>query len=152
MVRQVLEELELDPSALSLEITETTLMEDLPGTTKALEDLKSVGVRLTIDDFGTGYSSLSYLKQLPVDCLKLDQSFVRHVESGPDHAIAGMVIDLAHTLGLEIVAEGIETRQQLETLCALGCDVGQGFHLGRPAPSEEIDITERSTRAARSRC
>jgi diguanylate cyclase (GGDEF)-like protein len=142
LVHEVLDDVALDPSALSLEITETTLMEDLPGTTKALRELKKVGVRLTIDDFGTGYSSLSYLKQLPVDSLKLDQSFVRHVQSGPDLAIVEMVINLAHTLGLEIVAEGIETPEQLETLRRLGCDIGQGFHLGRPLPSQEIRLAE----------
>jgi EAL domain-containing protein (putative c-di-GMP-specific phosphodiesterase class I) len=143
LVRAALSDAGLDASSLSLEITETTLMEDLPGTTRVLGDLKDVGVKLTIDDFGTGYSSLSYLRNLPVDSLKLDQSFVRHVESGPDRAIAEMVINLAHTLGLETVAEGIETSEQLKTLCVLGCDVGQGYHLGRPVPSDEIEISDR---------
>ena len=139
MVEAVLQETDLPPELLSLEITEDCLMEDEVEIRKTLADLKRVGVRLAIDDFGTGYSSLSYLKNLPVDTLKLDQSFVRNVaEGGPDRAIAEMVMRLGQTLGLRTVAEGIETERQLQTMQSLGCDVGQGFLLGRPVPSEQL--------------
>jgi diguanylate cyclase (GGDEF)-like protein len=139
VVESALAEAGLDPRSLSLEITETCLMEDATDIRRTLRALKDVGVRLAIDDFGTGYSSLSYLRHLPVDTLKLDQSFVRNVaEEGPDHAIASMVMGLGRTLGLKTVAEGIETARQLQTLRALGCDVGQGFLLGRPVPPDEL--------------
>jgi EAL domain-containing protein (putative c-di-GMP-specific phosphodiesterase class I) len=118
-------------------------MEDAVDIRHALESLKKVGVQLAIDDFGTGYSSLAYLRNLPVDTLKLDQSFVRHVDQdGPDRAIAEMVMGLGRTLGLRTVAEGIETTPQLQTMQSLRCDVGQGFLLGRPVPPEQLDPRE----------
>jgi EAL domain-containing protein (putative c-di-GMP-specific phosphodiesterase class I) len=142
-VEAALEETGLDAVALSLEITETSLVEDAVDIQDSLQGLRDVGVRVSIDDFGTGYSSLSYLSKLPVDTLKLDQSFVRHVaEDGSDRAIAEMVMSLGRTLGLRTVAEGIETDQQLRTLQALGCDVGQGFLLGRPVPSGDLVLDD----------
>ena len=133
----------LDPGSLSLEITESCLMEDALDIHNLLQDLKDVGVQLAIDDFGTGYSSLAYLRNLPVDTLKLDQSFVRNLgPGGPDRAIAEMVMGLGHTLGLRTVAEGIETPGQLRTLRQLGCDVGQGFLLGRPSPPDQVLLTD----------
>ena len=139
LVEAALDETGLPPERLSLEITESFLLEDAVEIRKSLADLKGVGVRLAVDDFGTGYSSLSYLKDLPVDTLKLDQSFVRNVAvAGPDRAIAEMVMRLGQTLGLRTVAEGIETDRQLETMQRLGCDVGQGYFLGRPVPSADL--------------
>lgn len=133
----------LEASSLSLEITETSLMEDGHDIRDALRELKQVGVRLAIDDFGTGYSSLAYLRDLPVNTLKLDQSFVRNVSAGgADRAIAEMVMGLGHTLGLRTVAEGIETASQLRTMRELGCEIGQGFLLGRPVPPEEVVLTD----------
>ncbi|MDQ1674160.1 MAG: hypothetical protein QOC98_2722, partial [Frankiaceae bacterium] len=143
VVERALGEAGLEAASLVLEITETCLMEDAVDIRHALESLKKVGVQLAIDDFGTGYSSLAYLRNLPVDTLKLDQSFVRHVDQdGPDRAIAEMVMGLGRTLGLRTVAEGIETTPQLQTMQSLRCDVGQGFLLGRPVPPEQLDPRE----------
>jgi EAL domain-containing protein (putative c-di-GMP-specific phosphodiesterase class I) len=110
----------------------------LPGPFhEVLEDLKALGVRLAIDDFGTGYSSLTYLKRFPVDELKVDQAFVAGLLSDPeDAAIVAAVINLAHTLGLAAVAEGVENAAQVAQLCRLGCDIGQGYHFGRPVPAD----------------
>jgi EAL domain-containing protein (putative c-di-GMP-specific phosphodiesterase class I) len=103
------------------------------------DKLKAQGVQISIDDFGTGYSSLSYLKKLPIDSLKIDRSFVRDIpEDRDDVEIASTIITMARGLGLGVVAEGIETREQLEFLKALGCDRGQGYFLVRPQPAEQI--------------
>ncbi len=104
-----------------------------------LSALKSLGVRISIDDFGTGYSSLSYLKRFPVDALKLDRSFVKDLpEDTDDAAIARAVIILAHSLGLDVIAEGVETQTQLAFLAANGCDVAQGYYLSRPIPPAQF--------------
>jgi EAL domain-containing protein (putative c-di-GMP-specific phosphodiesterase class I) len=96
-----------------------------------------MGVRISIDDFGTGYSSLSYLQRLPIDELKIDRSFVQRLGHGPTGAIVGSIVDLAHAIGLSVVAEGIETEDQLALLRHLGCDLGQGFLLARPQPGPD---------------
>ena len=128
----------LEPSHLTLEITESVLMQDLVATTQALRQLKGLGVRLAIDDFGTGYSSLSYLKRFAVDTLKVDRSFVERLgQDRQDSAIVGTVITLAKTLSLSVTGEGIETAEQLAELRALGCDQGQGFYFTRPLPVVE---------------
>ena len=122
---------------VTLEITETLLMHDTPQTIRTLHDLRDLGVALAIDDFGTGYSSLSYLRRLPVTVLKLDRSFVRELDSDREGStIVAAVVDLAHALGLEIVAEGAETVGHVEELIALGCDLVQGFHLSPPVPPQ----------------
>jgi diguanylate cyclase (GGDEF)-like protein len=129
----------LPPDRLVLEITESVLMEDVERSVRSLELLKSIGIRLAIDDFGTGHSSLSYLRQLPVDILKIDRSFVSELGGASDrHTIAGVVVSLGRSLGLRTVAEGVEEPGQLSALRAAGCDDAQGFLLSRPAPAERI--------------
>jgi diguanylate cyclase (GGDEF)-like protein len=137
-VARALETYRLDPGRLELEITESLLMQHTRDTMDLLEELSEIGVRLVLDDFGTGYSSLSYLKRLPVHALKVDQSFVRGVTTNAhDAAIATAIIVLAHNLGLTVVAEGVETREQMEFLCDRGCDELQGFLFGTPfAPDD----------------
>jgi diguanylate cyclase (GGDEF)-like protein/PAS domain S-box-containing protein len=138
-VRDVLAETGLDPSRLCLEITESVLMDDVQSSIDALLDLKALGVRLAIDDFGTGYSSLSYLRRFPVDVVKLDRSFVAGL--GVDSAataIVAAVVNLAHALGILVVAEGVETEAQLVALRALRCDRAQGYYWNRPLPAGEL--------------
>ncbi len=138
-VEQVLESLQLPPFSLKLEITESNLMENITYATGLLEQLKALKIRLLIDDFGTGYSSLSYLQQLPVDTLKIDRSFVQNIQVGnKDFEIAKTIINLAHSLGLEVVAEGIETSHQLEILAQLGCEFGQGYLFSPPLVDTEV--------------
>ena len=138
-VRSVLDETGLDPSALTLEITETTIMRDTDANTRILERLKDVGVRISIDDFGTGYSSLSYLRQFPIDSLKIDRSFITRVsESAQSGALIHTLIQLGKALGIETLAEGIEEKQQLSRLQREHCDSGQGFLLARPLGPEAV--------------
>jgi EAL domain-containing protein (putative c-di-GMP-specific phosphodiesterase class I) len=138
-VARALREAGLAPAWLKLEITEGVIMQDVEATIKTLWQLKELGVQLAIDDFGTGYSSLSYLQRFPLDILKIDQSFVETlgVDSRGD-TIVSAVIDLAHALGLRVVAEGVETAQQLQILRSLGCDLAQGFLFSRPLPAAQI--------------
>jgi diguanylate cyclase (GGDEF)-like protein/PAS domain S-box-containing protein len=125
---------------LELEITETTLMQDIDETRDKLEEIAAMGVRLAIDDFGTGYSSLSYLKRFPVHKLKVDQSFVRDLTIDPeDAAIVTAIIGLARSLGLDTLAEGVETREQLDVLLGLGCEKFQGYLFSRPLPPTCVD-------------
>ena len=106
---------------------------------RTMEKLKTMGMRLAIDDFGTGYSSLNRLKEFPVDRLKIDQSFIRNVtDNNNDAAITSTVIQLGHTLNLRVIAEGAETREQIEFLAAQGCDEVQGYYFSRPLPAEEF--------------
>ena len=140
-VSLALQESELEPSSLILEITEGTLLEDTQVSEAVLGELKALGVRLAIDDFGKKYSSLSYLMRLPVNILKLDRSFVEDLgEAHKNTIIVKMVISLAHSLGLEVVGEGVKSAKQLEYLREMGCDLAQAVHLARPLPSEEIDL------------
>jgi diguanylate cyclase (GGDEF)-like protein/PAS domain S-box-containing protein len=138
-VRDVLAETGLDPSRLCLEITESVLMDDVVSSIEALLDLKDLGVRLAIDDFGTGYSSLSYLRRFPVDVVKLDRSFIAGLGVDPAAtAIVAAVVNLAHALGIVVVAEGVETEAQLVALRALRCDRAQGYYWNRPLPADEL--------------
>lgn len=127
-----------DPRRLTLEITESALMDDARGALLVLQALKDLGVSLAIDDFGTGYSSLAYLQRFPLDVLKVDKRFVDGLgdPGGPD--IVGAVVGLAHALGLEVVAEGVETERQAEELRRLGCDFAQGYLFSRPLPAAEV--------------
>jgi diguanylate cyclase (GGDEF)-like protein len=138
-VERALEDTGLRPHLLELEITESTLMEHAEDTLEALDRLRSLGVRLAIDDFGTGYSSLAYLKRFPVDVVKVDRSFVRDVpHDADDAAIVKGIIALAHSLRLEVVAEGVETEAQLEFLRAQACDMLQGYYLSMPVPADQF--------------
>ncbi len=138
-VAAILEACQLDPAALTLEITESVAMQNTEATIARLGALKALGVRLAIDDFGTGYSSLSYLQRFPIDILKIDRAFVKGIaENDDDEALAHTIVQLARTLRLQTVAEGIETYEQLERLRALGCDYGQGYYFARPMPGEQL--------------
>ena len=119
-------------------------MADPEASIAVLWGLRRVGVRLSVDDFGTGYSSLAYLKRLPVDEVKLDKSFVLNMTGDADDAaIVRSTIELAHNLGLQLVAEGVEDQETLELLAALGCDLAQGYHLARPIPADELARLQR---------
>ena len=135
----ILGRLGVAPQAFCLEITESAIMDEPQRALAILEALSAAGFKLSIDDFGTGYSSLAYLKRLPVDELKIDKSFVMAMERDADDAkIVRSTIDLAHNLGLSVVAEGIENASIYELLRGLGCDEGQGYHMGRPLPAPEM--------------
>lgn len=124
---------------MKLEITESAVMADAERAIDVLGQLRAMGVRSSVDDFGTGYSSLSYLKRLPVDELKIDRSFVRHIARDEnDVAIVRSTIGLAHDLGLTVVAEGIEDRQSWDVLARMGCDVVQGFYISRPLAADAL--------------
>jgi diguanylate cyclase (GGDEF)-like protein len=136
----ILAEAGLAPGCLVLEITESVVMDDAAANSVLLGKLKALGVHLAIDDFGTGYSSLNYLKRFPVDVLKIDKAFVDGVGQDVEAtAIVEAVITLAHTLGMEVVAEGVETAVQVDQLCRLGCDVGQGYYFAKPLPVDAVD-------------
>ncbi len=136
-VGAVLRESGLNPRGLTLEITEETAMEDAHATTQALRSLKAMGVRIEVDDFGTGYSSLSYLKRFPVDYLKIDGAFVAGLGRDPeDEGIVRAVVELAHTLGLAVVAEGVENGEQLGLLREMGCELAQGSYFWAALPAE----------------
>jgi diguanylate cyclase (GGDEF)-like protein/PAS domain S-box-containing protein len=139
LIREALQENALDPSGLMLEITESVVMNDTDAAIMMLYGIKKLGVKLAMDDFGTGYSSLIYLKRLPIDKLKIDQSFVGHMADDSDDAvIVSTTINMARNLGLNHVAEGVETREQLELLSLYGCDEMQGYYFGKPVPAEEF--------------
>jgi EAL domain-containing protein (putative c-di-GMP-specific phosphodiesterase class I) len=139
MVARMLRETRLDPRHLELEITEGIVMDNPAEVIVTLTALRDMGVQLSIDDFGTGYSSLSYLKRYPVHRLKIDQSFVRDVIGGADAAaIARAVITLGHALNLRVIAEGVETREQMMFLRDLGCDEMQGYYFSKPRSVEEM--------------
>ncbi|RZS77914.1 diguanylate cyclase (GGDEF)-like protein [Motilibacter rhizosphaerae] len=130
----------LDPGRLELEVTETRAFADVDAAAHQLDQVAALGVTFALDDFGTGASSLAWLQRFPVSCVKIDQSFVRHLAtSSTDAAIAAAVVTLGHALGLQVVAEGIEDARQLELVTALDVDLGQGFYLGRPASSAETE-------------
>ena len=136
-VSEALDQAGLDPAALVLEITETCLVEDPVAAAAVLASLRDLGVQLSIDDFGTGYSSLLYLRQYAVDILKIDRSFVAGLgKNRQDDAIIASVIDLAHTFGLTVVAEGVETTLQADSLRLMRCDIGQGYLWSRPVPPD----------------
>jgi EAL domain-containing protein (putative c-di-GMP-specific phosphodiesterase class I) len=135
----------IEASSLELELTESSLLRDPEEAASILGRLAARGVHLSIDDFGTGYSSLAYLKRFPLDSLKIDRTFVRDVDTNSeDAAIASAIIQLAHSLGLKVVAEGVETEAQMEFLRKQGCDEFQGFLFGPALPREEIEVLLRA--------
>ncbi len=137
VVNQALLDTGLAPEHLELEITESIMIQDLQTTITTLHQLHTLGIQISIDDFGTGYSSLSYLKRMPIGKIKIDQSFVRDICTDPDdEAIANAVIGLGHSLKMQVIAEGVETREQMEHLRAHGCDEIQGYYFSRPLPAE----------------
>lgn len=138
-VCQILRDTKVDPNMLELELTEGIAMEDSERTLNVLNQLNTLGVRLSIDDFGTGYSSLSYLKKFKIDKLKIDQSFVRGLGSHPqDAAIITAIISMAKSLGFKTIAEGVETLEQLNFLIQHECDEIQGYYFSKPLPSNEV--------------
>ena len=139
MIQNILSETDFKPIQLQLEITETTLMDNLEHAVSILEQIKSLGISVSIDDFGTGYSSLNYLKRLPIDELKVDRSFIRDIpEDKDDMAITSAVIAMAHELKIKVVAEGVETREQWDFLKKNKCDYAQGYLLGKPSKPMEL--------------
>lgn len=138
-VRRVLDKTAFDPNQLTLEITETLMMENVDAALDMLHDLKSMGVRIAIDDFGTGYSSLSYLKRFPLDTLKIDRMFIRDVTENPDDAaMVTAILTMAQSLGLETIGEGIESKEHLNFLLEKQCDNAQGYFLSRPLRINEF--------------
>jgi EAL domain-containing protein (putative c-di-GMP-specific phosphodiesterase class I) len=138
-VLQIIERTGADPRRLKLELTESLLVANIENTIDTMRALKEKGIGFALDDFGTGYSSLAYLKRLPLDQLKIDQSFVRDVLTDPnDAAIARTILGLGHTLGLDVIAEGVETVDQRNFLALHGCSAFQGFLFGQPVTAEQF--------------
>lgn len=132
-INQILTQTGLDSRSLKLEITESTLMENVEVTTKMLRQLRARKINLSLDDFGTGYSSLSYLHRFPLNTLKIDRSFVSRMKANDRNSeIVRAIVTLAHTLGMDVTAEGVETQEQLEQLKLLRCEQGQGYLFSRP--------------------
>jgi EAL domain-containing protein (putative c-di-GMP-specific phosphodiesterase class I) len=146
----VLEAAGLPPQWLELELTESILIHESEGALATVRRLKQQGVRFSIDDFGTGYSSLSYLKRFEIDKLKIDRSFVRDLAVDPDDAaIVRAIIQMARSLGLSTIAEGVETDEMLARLRAFGCDEAQGYYFARPMPVQDFEryLHEQNARA-----
>jgi PAS domain S-box-containing protein len=139
-IRKSLEQTGVDPGCLQLEIVETIAMGDAEKAGRVLSELEALGVRISIDDFGTGYSSLSRLRRIPMDTLKIDRSFILHMDSDPEsREIVRIVIMLAHNLGLKVVAEGVETQEHIDLLNELNCEMGQGYFFSRPADDQAMN-------------
>ena len=139
-INQLIQQYEISPKSIDLEITETIAMQDAENSINKMHHLKELGVKLSMDDFGTGYSSLSYLHQFPLDILKIDRSFVKDiVGNSEDGAIARAVIAMAHSMNLKVVAEGVETEEQYNFLAEHGCEIIQGYLISRPVPANEFE-------------
>jgi EAL domain-containing protein (putative c-di-GMP-specific phosphodiesterase class I) len=140
-VVDAIEESQVDPASVELEVTEGAMLLDEEDASRCLESLKALGVRVALDDFGTGYSSLSHVKRFPVDSLKIDRSFVRDVATDPEaQAITTAIIAMAHRLGLKVVGEGVETELQDRFLREHGCDELQGYRYGRPMTAGDMAL------------
>ncbi len=141
-IDQALKRSGLSAECLKLEITESVIMDNASEATTMLEQLRELGAQISIDDFGTGYCSLSYLHTFPLDVLKVDRSFVSRMNEAPTNAeIVRTIVVLAHNLGLEVIAEGVETAEDVERLTALGCEYGQGYFYSRPLTAERATET-----------
>ena len=156
LVTKILGETGLEPHLLDLELTENIVMEDVDAVAYDLQQLRELGVRISIDDFGTGYSSLTYVKRFPVDRLKIDQCFIRNLVTDPnDAAIIRTIVSLGHSLELDVVAEGVETREQMQLLRFEGCFEMQGYYFGqarcRPASFSHSSGASRSLPSRRER-
>jgi EAL domain-containing protein (putative c-di-GMP-specific phosphodiesterase class I) len=131
----------LEPSLLELELTESGLLEDIQRTTATLNGLRRLGVKVSIDDFGIGYSSLAYVRNFPIDRLKIDRSFISNLTANSrDEAIVSAIGILGSSLGVKVIAEGVETQQQLECLRSHRCDEAQGYLFSRPVPADELEL------------
>jgi predicted signal transduction protein with EAL and GGDEF domain len=140
MLRELIQGFGLDPGQFMLELTESSLVDDIKGTAAIMKDLRAAGIRIAIDDFGTGFSSLSYLQRLPIDTLKIDRSFISRIPSNEsDMKLVRSIISIGKELDLEVVAEGVETREQLDFLCSIGCDQAQGFLFSRPLSAPDFE-------------
>jgi EAL domain-containing protein (putative c-di-GMP-specific phosphodiesterase class I) len=152
-VERVLTETGVDPAMIKLEITESGTMGDPARAVRVLSQLKSFGVQLSVDDFGTGYSSLSYLHKFPVDMLKIDRSFVSGMIDNEDsRQVVKTIMALAKGMAMQVIAEGIECREQARQLSQLGCDFGQGYLFSKPLPAPDIITMLKSVPAAESGC
>jgi len=139
LVARIVTETGIDPASIELEITETSIMQNAGQVATLLSELKQMGLKIAIDDFGIGYSSLAYLKRLPIDRLKIDRTFISDATTDPDDAaLVAAIITLSHNLRLQVLAEGVETEEQLRFLHLLKCDEGQGYRFCRPAPAESL--------------
>jgi EAL domain-containing protein (putative c-di-GMP-specific phosphodiesterase class I) len=138
-LRRAIQEAGIDPTLVELEVTEHVIIEGAGEARDAIDQIAALGVSIAIDDFGTGYSGLAYLKRLPIDTVKIDQSFVRDLTIDPDDAaIVTAIVAMAKSLGVEVVAEGVETEEQLAELRRLGCNRAQGYLLARPMPAAAV--------------
>jgi EAL domain-containing protein (putative c-di-GMP-specific phosphodiesterase class I) len=139
LVQDIISETGISPHALGLEITEGIAMKNVDQNVRMLEELRALGLSISIDDFGTGYSSLAYLKRFPLNTLKIDRSFIQDITTNADdREITRAIISLGHNLGLMVLAEGVETEEQLQLLRDSGCDYIQGYFYSRPLPAEDI--------------
>jgi EAL domain-containing protein (putative c-di-GMP-specific phosphodiesterase class I) len=147
-VAAVLDATGTDPTLVTLEVTESVFVQDSDRALVVLNELKHLGVRLALDDFGTGYSSLNYLHRFPIDIVKIDQSFVADLDDDPvSLAIVASVIELAHMLGMTVVAEGVETAAQHDRLASLACDACQGYYFAHPISADDLDALTRKRSA-----
>jgi EAL domain-containing protein (putative c-di-GMP-specific phosphodiesterase class I) len=140
MLRDLIRGYALDPEHFMLELTESSLVDDIKGTAAIMNEIRDAGVRIAIDDFGTGFSSLSYLQRLPIDTLKIDRSFISRIPTKEaDMKLVRSIISIGKELDLEVVAEGVETQAQLEFLRSIGCDQVQGFLFSKPLPAADFE-------------
>ncbi len=147
-IAEILHATNMNPARLTLEITESALMQDPVMAARRLAQIRNLGVALALDDFGTGHSSLSHLQKFPLDTLKVDRQFVDEVETPTGNSLVGAITQLAHTLGMGVVAEGVETEDQRYALEMLGCDLAQGYLFARPLNADQTSELLRGARAA----
>lgn len=139
IINEIFEDRSIDTKYIEFEITESAIFENIDESIEIINSIKELGAKISLDDFGTGYSSLSYLRDLPIDILKLDKSFMRDLRNQKNKSIIKSMIDLSHDLGLEVVAEGVETKEDVENLSELECDIGQGYYFYKPMPANELE-------------